>query len=63
MICRHRIIGVEEENGVTYVTVQLYADRLYLVPAYKVVYAIGEGEVFLGCEVIEKGNHEPYSLW
>lgn len=58
----HRIIDAKTENGVTYVTVQLFADRLYLIPSHKVVYKIGEGEVFLGCEIIEKGNYEPRDI-
>ena len=58
----HRIIDVAEEGDVTYVTVQLFADRLYLIPSHKVVYKIGEGEVFLGCEVIETGKYEPREL-
>ena len=56
----HRFLDVTESDGVTNVTVQLYADRFYLLPSHKIVYRIGEGEVFLGCEVIEKSNYEPY---
>ena len=58
----HRIINVKTENEITYVTVQLFADRLYLIPSHKVVYKIGEGEVFLGCEVVETGKYEPREL-
>ncbi len=58
----HRIIGVRTEGDVTVVTVQLYADRLYLIPAHKVEYRIGEGDVFLGCEVVETTEYEPFSI-
>jgi hypothetical protein len=58
----HRFIDVETDNGITYVTVQHFADRLYLIPSHKVVYKIGEGNVFLGCEIAETGNYEPYEL-
>ena len=55
----HEIIDVREDGDVTYVTVQLFADRLYLVPSHKVVYKIGEGDVFLGYEIAETGRYEP----
>ena len=58
----HRFLDVCKEGDVTLVTVQLFADRLYLIPSHKVVYKIGEGEVFLGCEIIEKGNYEPRDI-
>ncbi len=57
-----RILDAKTKNGITYVTVQLFADRLYLIPSHKVVYKIGEGEVFLGCEIVETGNYEPREL-
>lgn len=53
----YRIIDTKTEGGITYVTVQLFADRLYLIPSHKVVYKIGEGEVFLGCEIVETGHY------
>jgi hypothetical protein len=57
-----RIIDVSESDGVTYVTVQFYADEFCLIPSHKVVYKIGDGEVFLGYEIIEKGKYEPREL-
>ena len=58
----HRFLDVREEDGITYVIVQLFADRNRLIPSHKVQYAIGEGEVFLGSEIIEKGNYEPRDI-
>ncbi|MBQ2767703.1 MAG: hypothetical protein IJF49_06455 [Clostridia bacterium] len=58
----HRVIDAKTENGITYVTVQLFSDRLYLIPSHKVVYKIGADEVFLGCEIIETGNYDPREL-
>ncbi len=58
----YRFLGVRESDGVTYVTVQLYADFNYLIPSYKVEYAIGEGDIFLGCEVVEGSRHKPNAI-
>lgn len=58
----YRIIDFEEVDGTSYVTVQLYADRLYLIPSHKVRYQIGEGDVFLGYEIIETGKYKPREL-
>ncbi len=58
----HKIIDVVVDGDVTYVTVQLYADRLYLIPSHKVRYKIGEGDVFLSSEIIEQGKYEPREL-
>ncbi len=64
----YRFLDVREVEGVTYVTVQLYADFNYLIPSYKVEYAIGDGDIFLGCEIVEGSRHKPnvvrdYSLY
>ena len=56
----YRFLDIREKNGVTEVIVQLFADRHNLLPSHKVRYRIGEGEVFLGCEVIQEGNYAPY---
>ncbi len=58
----HKIIDVVVDGDVTYVTVQLYAESLYLIPSHKVRYTIGEGDVFLGCEIIEEGKYEHFEL-
>ena len=58
----HKFLDIREEDGITYVIVQLFADRNRLIPSHKVQYAIGEGEVFLGSEIIEQGNYEPREL-
>jgi len=58
----HRFVDVTESDGITYVTVQFYADDFYLIPSYKIVYKIGEGDIFLGCEVLETGNYKPHSI-
>ncbi|MBR6558600.1 MAG: hypothetical protein IKT70_06270 [Clostridia bacterium] len=55
----HRIIDCNVIDGTSYVTVQFYADRLFLLPSHKITYKIGAGEVFLGYEIIEVGNYEP----
>jgi len=55
----HRIIDCNVVDGTSYVTVQFYADRLFLLPSHKITYKIGAGEVFLGYEIIEIGNYEP----
>ncbi len=56
----HRFLDIREEDGVTYVIVQLFADQHRIIPSHKVQYAIGEGDVFLGCEIIQEGKYLPY---
>ena len=58
----HRILDIREEDGITYVIVQLFADRHRLIPSHKLQFAIGEGEVFLGSEIIQEGNYDPREL-
>ena len=58
----HRFLDVHEENGITYVSVMLFADKHYLIPSHTIQYKIGEGNVFLGCEIIREGNYEPREL-
>lgn len=58
----HRFVDVREDGDTTYVTVQFYADSLYLIPSHKIVYRLGEGEVFLGCEVIDDGHYHSRSI-
>ena len=58
----HRFIDVTKQDGVTYVTVQLYADRLYLVPSHKVQYMMGENIEFIGYRVVEFGKYEPREI-
>ena len=58
----HRFVDVREDGGTTYVTVQFYADYLYLIPSYKIVYRIGEGEVFEGCEIIDDGHYNSRNI-
>ncbi|MBE6617099.1 MAG: hypothetical protein E7627_04040 [Ruminococcaceae bacterium] len=58
----YRFIDVKEDGGTTYVTVQFYADYLFLIPSHKIVYRLGEGEVFLGCEVIDNGHYHSRSI-
>ena len=58
----HRFSDVREEDGITYVTVMLFADKHYLIPSHTIQYKIGEGDVFLGCEIIRKGNYTPREL-
>ena len=58
----HRILDIHEEDGITYVIVQLFADRHRMIPSHKLQFAIGEGEVFLGSEIIQEGNYEPREL-
>ena len=58
----HKIIDVVVDGDVTYVTVQLYAESLYLIPSHKVRYTIGEGDVFLGCEIVQQGKYEHFEL-
>ncbi len=58
----HRFLDVHEEDGITYVVVQLFADCHRIIPSHKVQYAIGEGDVFLGCEIIENGRYNPREL-
>ena len=58
----HRFSDVREENGITYVSVMLFADKHYLIPSHTIQYKIGEGNVFLGCEIIREGNYEPREL-
>ena len=58
----HRFLDVREEDGITYVSVMLFADKHYLIPSHTIQYKIGEGDVFLGCEIIREGNYEPREL-
>lgn len=58
----HRFLDVREEDDTTYVIVQLFADRHRLIPSHKVQFAIREGDMFLGCEVIQTGKYEPREL-
>ncbi|MBE6541134.1 MAG: hypothetical protein E7672_01660 [Ruminococcaceae bacterium] len=58
----HKFLDIREEDGITYVIVQLFADRHRIIPSHKVQYAIGEGEVFLGCEIIQEGKYAPRQL-
>ena len=58
----HRILDIREEDGITYVIVQLFADRHRMIPSHKLQFAIGEGEVFLGSEIIQEGNYDPREL-
>ena len=58
----HRFSDVREEDGITYVSVMLFADKHYLIPSHTIQYKIGEGNVFLGCEIIREGNYEPREL-
>ena len=58
----YKFLDVREENGITYVIVQFFADEHRLIPSHKVQFAIGEGEVFLGSEIIQTGKYEPREL-
>lgn len=58
----HRILDIREEDGITYVIVQLFADRHRMIPSHKLQFAIGEGEVFLGSEIIQHSSYEPREL-
>ena len=58
----HRILDIREEDGITYVIVQLFADRHRMIPSHKLQFAIGEGEVFLGSEIIQNGNYDPREI-
>jgi len=58
----HRIIDVHEDDYLSEVTVQLFADSQYLIPSHKVVYRLWKGEVFLNCEIIQTGKYEPLEL-
>lgn len=58
----HKFLDIREEEGVTYVIVQFFADRHRIIPSHKVQYAIGEGDVFLGSEIIQEGHYEPREL-
>jgi len=58
----HRILDIREEDGITYVIVQLFADRHRMIPSHKLQFAIGEGEVFLRSEIIQNGNYDPREI-
>ena len=58
----HRILDIREEDGITYVIVQLFADRHRMILSHKLQFAIGEGEVFLGSEIIQNGNYDPLEI-
>ena len=58
----HKILDIREEDGITYVIVQLFADRHRIIPSHKVQFAIGEGDVFLGSEIIQIGKYAPREL-
>lgn len=58
----HRILDIREEDGITYVIVQLFADRHRMIPSHKLQFAIGEGEVFLGSKIIQNGNYDPREI-
>ncbi|MBE6570371.1 MAG: hypothetical protein E7658_09185 [Ruminococcaceae bacterium] len=58
----HKILDIHEEDGMTYVIVQLFADRHRIIPSHKVQFAIGEGDVFLGSEIIQIGKYAPREL-
>ena len=58
----HRFLDVREEDGITYVSVMLFADKHYIIPSHTIQYKIGEGNVFLGCEIIQTGNYEPRDI-
>lgn len=48
----YKIVNVERKNDTTNVTVQFYCDHNYLLPKHKVCYSIGDGDIFLGSELI-----------
>ena len=56
------ILDIREEDGITYVIVQLFADRHRMIPSHKLQFAIGEGEVFLGSKIIQNGNYDPREI-
>ncbi len=58
----HRFLDVRKADGVSYITVQFFADRNYIIPSHKVEYAMGEGDVFLGCRLLDMGNYAPFEL-
>ena len=58
----HRILDIREEDGITYVIVQLFADCHRMIPSHKLQFAIGEGEVFLRSEIIQNGNYDPREI-
>ena len=58
----HRILDIREEDGITYVIAQLFADRHRMIPSHKLQFAIGEGEVFLRSEIIQNGNYDPREI-
>ena len=61
-VTRFRVENAETIDGVTDVTVRFYGDLNYIIKSYLVKYHFGENGKWLGYEVIEKSDVEPYGF-
>ena len=61
-VTRFRVESAETTDGVTDVTVRFYGDLNYITKSYLVKYHFGENGKWLGYDVIDNTEVEPYGF-
>ena len=61
-VTRFRVENVEKNDGVTDITVRFYGDLSYIIKSYLIKYHFGENGKWLGYDVIENTEVEPYGF-